>query len=370
MLSRRHFLQGSLTTLLLGSVASGWAQGRQATRTHLLSAADDTTGAHHLLGVNERGERTFMAAVPERCHGGCARPQSHEVVIFARRPGSRFHVLDAAESKILRTVDAEPGQHFYGHGVFDRDGRYLYVTANRYASAEGIICVYDALENYALFGEIELDGIGPHELRLHPDGETLVVALGGIRTHPDYGRVKLNLDSMTPALLLVDRHSGHTRQRFEPSHHQLSCRHLDISPEGVVIAGYQFQGPEWESPPLIARLDSASGDFRELLLPAELQPRLQNYTASVAVSANVPQVAVTAPRGNLVLLLDYRNGQLLRDIEVADAAGVMTDEHGGFLVSSGPGGLYRVHADDESPHLISDLAVKWDNHLTPGIVSV
>ncbi len=41
-----------------------------------------------------------------------------------------------------------------------------------------------------------------------PDGETLVIAIGGIRTHPDSGRQSLNPDSLAPSLIYLNRHSG------------------------------------------------------------------------------------------------------------------------------------------------------------------
>ena len=40
---------------------------------------------------------------------------------------------------------------------------------------------------------------------LMPDGETFVVANGGIETHPDYGRAELNLETMDPSVAFVDR---------------------------------------------------------------------------------------------------------------------------------------------------------------------
>ena len=44
---------------------------------------------------------------------------------------------------------------------------------------------------------------GPHEIRLLPQGDTLVVANGGIETHPDSGRSKLNLPTMRPNLAYI-----------------------------------------------------------------------------------------------------------------------------------------------------------------------
>nr|WP_298379633.1 DUF1513 domain-containing protein [uncultured Halomonas sp.] len=363
MLNRRHFLKNSLVLSAWAGLAPApwaWADDEPL----LLSAVDNAEGKHCLAGVTLRGELAFMTDVPERCHGGTRRPGRREVVMFARRPGRLLHVLDIDAGSTRLSIEAGEGRHFYGHGVFSPDGRYLYATANRFESTEGIIQVFDAPRDYALVKELPLDGIGPHELRLHPDGDTLIVALGGIETHPDYGRAKLNLDSMAPALLLMDRHSGKILKRHEPSHHQLSCRHLDVGPDGTVIAGYQFQGPEWETPPLIVRLDGQTDEFKELALPEPLTTSLKQYIASVAISGNGRRAAITAPRGARILIMETHTGKLLRELALEDAAGVVAEGENDFLVSSGRGGLYRLNSTSSTPERLTRLPVHWDNHLT------
>src|SRR5690606_18352847 len=103
---------------------------------------------------------------------------------------------------------AVPGEHFVGHGVFSPDGSRLYAPASRYDEGKGIVVVYDATQGFRRIATYDLQGTGPHELTLHPDGETLIIGLGGILTHPDYDRIKLNLDTMDPALILMNRRSG------------------------------------------------------------------------------------------------------------------------------------------------------------------
>ena len=370
MLNRRLFLQGSLATAALGAfggltgcAASLQKQTAPASRLYL-SAVDNEDGAHLIAGIDSAGKTRFQLPVSDRCHGGCAHPGQQQAVVFARRPGRHFYVIDTASGKMHKTVEAGPEYHFYGHGVFSTDGRYLYVTVNHFTSGDGFIRVYDAGNDYQVVDNFAVDGIGPHELRLHPDGDTLIIALGGIKTHPDYDRIKLNLDTMKPALLLMDRHSGRINQRYTPSHHQLSCRHLDVSPEGVVIAGYQYQGPEWETPPLTPRLDTRNGEFSEIALPSDLQASLNNYTASIAISPNAPHAAITAPRGHRVVLINYMTGALIRTAEVHDVAGALPDDQDGFIVSSGQGGVFHVTPQSDAISALGHYRFHWDNHLT------
>lgn len=369
MINRRALLRAGLASVGAMAAFSVMGAARSATQSSsarpgplYLSALDDADGGHFIAGFYEDGVIGFRLPVPERGHGGCRRPLANEVVMFSRRPGRHFQVIDFQAGTIVRQIEAEKDHHFYGHGVFSPDGNLLYATANHYPSGGGKILVYDAQHAYQLLGDLDVDGIGPHEIRLHPDGQTLVVALGGIRTHPDYDRIKLNLADMQPALLLINRDSGHISQRHEPSHHQLSLRHLDVSKEGIVIAGYQFEGQAWETPPLIGRLDCANSEFSEINLPAEQQSKLRNYIASVAIDPASHIVAVTAPRGNRALLLDYMTCETLETVEIDDVAGAIADRRSTFVFTSGMGGIYLNRASRVTRIEASDQ--RWDNHLT------
>lgn len=361
---RRDVLKTGLAGLgALGLPVLSWGLPGRKRVDWLFSAVDDADGHHYIQAIAPGEEHAFRIPVSERCHGGCLRPESPQAVLFARRPGRSLHVVDGQARAETARIDAGVDHHFYGHGVFDPSGRYLYVTANRIEDAAGLVRVYDAEQDYAHRHDLPLHGIGPHELRLMPDGRTLAIGLGGIRTHPDYGRAKLNLDDMAPALVLMDRESGEISARHTPSHHQLSCRHLDVSADGTVIVGYQYQGPEWERRPLIARL-SPQGDFSEISLPGPLTDELRQYTASIAIGRDMPRALITAPRGHRVLLLDSRDGRLLASHRLPDAAGARCDGRGGFLVSSGRGGLYRVDGDGSTPQRLGAWDMHWDNHLT------
>lgn len=373
-LNRRQFL-GSCSGAVLGaagiSLGAGFALPAKA---DLLSARDYigavklNGGGYAVQSFNSDGSLNWQTPVEARCHGGCFRPQHSlqhspqhsQVLIFERRPGWWFHVFDRHTGERVAHVKAADGEHFYGHGVFSPDGRYLYTTASRYEQGQGIIAVYDASTAYQRVNTLELGGTGPHELKLHPDGQTLIVALGGIKTHPDYDRIKMNLSSMAPALILMNRSSGEIRARFTPSHHQLSCRHLDVTPQGHIYAGYQYQGPDYDAPALIARY--RNGYFDEIEFDAEVQLQLANYIASVAAHPQNDLVAVTAPRGGRALIFEGATGRLLRNETIVDGAGVEALDGGDFIVTTGQGKLIRIGVDEPARELAT-LPLHWDNHL-------
>ena len=57
------------------------------------------------------------------------------------------------------------------------------MTENNTINLEGKIGISLLLrQGYKKIAEFDSYGIGPHELIMHPDGETLVIANGGIKT--------------------------------------------------------------------------------------------------------------------------------------------------------------------------------------------
>lgn len=306
------------------------------------------------------GELLWQSPVDSRCHSGCRQPRGNDLVFFERRPGWAFYVLDQHTGARRHKIGAAPGEHFMGHGVFSPDGRWLYATASRYQQGRGLVTVYDAHNAYRRSHEFDLQGIGPHELVLHPDGTTLVVAVGGIRTHPDYDRIKLNLDTMDPAVVLLDRHTGRHLARLRPQHHQQSSRHLSVSPDGDIYVGYQYQGPLHDTPALLARLHR--GRWQEIRLPQTTQAALANYISSVVAHPENDLVAAASPVGGTAVVFDGRTGELRAQAEIPDCAGVQALAGGDFLVSSGQGALVRLGART-APQPMASLPVAWDHHL-------
>jgi len=317
-------------------------------------------GSFGVSAIDRTGQPLWQSPIATRGHSGCNRPGGQEVLFFERRPGWHCYVFDSSTGARRRTIKADAGEHFVGHGVFSPDGRWLYATASRYEQGEGIITVYDASDNYRRADTFELKGIGPHQLTLHPDGDTLVIGLGGILTHPDYDRIKLNLDTMDPALILLNRRSGKIIGRFRPAHHQQSIRHVDVSAGGKIHVAYQYQGPLHETPPLLATLES--GQLREYRFDNDTQTSLANYIASVIAHPENDLVAAASPVGGTAIVFDGNTGELLARAAITDCAGVQALAGGDFLISSGKGQLVRLGADNQ-PQELASLPVYWDHHL-------
>lgn len=361
-MQRRKFLQLALAGGALGVLP---LTGCSRQSTLLLSGSDDNH-QHTLCGWQlGQGER-FRIPVKQRVHAPLMRPGTDEVVFVARRPGTLVYVVDVREGVIKRQLHAEAKRHYYGHAIFSADGRWLFVPEAAFAEqGRGVIGVYDATAGYQRVEEFDLGGVGPHQLVLMPDGFTLAVALGGIQTHPDQGRDKLNLESMQSALLYLDSRNGEVTDRFESPHRHLSLRHLDVANDGTVVMGAQFQTsaePDQTYRGPLVFSHRANQPLQSLYAEETTWLAQQHYIASVVMNRSGSRVLTTSPRGGVVNLWDVTQGKILNQFNVRDVAGAgYLSVFGSFVVSNGLGQLFKV---GDSLELIEQASsTRWDNHL-------
>lgn len=299
--------------------------------------------------------------LPQRGHDITLRPDGGEWVAFARRPG-RFGVAIPVGGRPPVWFASKPGRHFFGHGAFSADGRLLYTTENDYERAQGMIGERDAGAGYKQIGEFPAHGMEPHDIALLADGRTMVIANGGIRTHPDRGDDELNLPYMQPSLAYVDVTTGDLleEQRLAPALHQLSIRHLAIAAGDNVVFGCQYRGPEEDAPALVGfhRLGE-----RPVIVeaPDETQIGLRNYIGSVAADRGGAIVAASAPKGGLVTYWDVAGRRYLGASGLNDGCGLApTHRSARFLLTSGEGWLATADAAGGMSRQPSDF--QWDNH--------
>ena len=214
-----------------------------------LSARGDNAGDHWASGFTAEGARVFDLPLSARGHSFAVHPDGRTAVHFARRPGRAAWVIDLARGAVAGAFSTPSDRHFYGHGVFGRNGSKLYASENDFERERGVIGVYDAHDGYARVGEFASHGIGPHEIGLFSDGTTLAVANGGISTHPDLPGVKLNAPTMAPSLCYVDRRDGGLLReyRLDRALHRLSIRHLAVGMDDTVAVAMQYEGPAGDS---------------------------------------------------------------------------------------------------------------------------
>ncbi|TNM66379.1 DUF1513 domain-containing protein [Aliirhizobium smilacinae] len=309
-------------------------------------------GSFGIATVSEGGEIIDRVALPARAHGMAFSSASGRAVAFARRPGTFAMVFDPSRQAEPIVITAPEGRHFYGHGHFSPDGTVLYASENDFDGNRGMIGLYDGRYGFRRIGEFDAHGIGTHDMTVSDDGTMLVIANGGIETHPDFGRTKLNIDRMEPSLVVLDVKNGALIQkhRMPSSLSQLSTRHLDITESGRIWFACQWEGARNENPPL-AGWFSKGEDIALLSLPDETTARLANYVGAIAVNRRQNIVGLTSPINGASVTLDAKTGLVLSEDTIREAAGVAPAAHG-IAVSSYDGHFNQTRSD-----------VAWDQHI-------
>ncbi len=316
-------------------------------------AAGKTDEGFVLHGLSAAGESLFALPLPARGHAAAAHPVRAEAVAFARRPGTFALVLDCAQGAVLARLTPPEGRQFNGHGVYAADGGVLMTSEVVAEGSAGRIGLWETA-GWRRIGEWETGGIGPHDVKLLPDGR-LVVANGGIATDPE-DRSKLNLATMRPNLALLSAEGALLELAEMPAElHRNSIRHLALAGDRVAFA------MQWEGDPAepVAQLGLWAPGAAPLACPPEAAAAfaMKGYAGSIAAAGGV--VALTSAPGGVAMLFDAAGRQVALHRR-ADLSGVAAGP-AGLVATDGQGGVWRLTAS--GLQLLARHGVAWDNHL-------
>jgi hypothetical protein len=367
-IDRRHFLLGS--ALVLASASRSFAgvldaDGDDAAQAgDLIAACRRPDGGYSVVILTLDGAIVREYPLKERGHDIALDRASGRAVVFARRPGSFALAFDihGRREPVLFTTPAN--RHFYGHGVFSRDGRLLYATEHDNDTRQGLLGVYNATAGYRRIGELPTYGIGPHEVILLDDGKTFAVANGGIETHVETGREKLNVDTMMPSLAFIDAETGALLAQHQQSAelHKLSIRHIAADAQGAVWFGCQWEGEQAESPELVgcAAIDRP---LRIIQPDAPRGAALAGYIGAVAIDAAGRVLAASAPRAGRIVYVDTERGAIIGETQLMDGCGLTGISASAFALSSGLGIVQSEQPDHTHLTSASFPGRAFDNHL-------
>ncbi|MDE9451280.1 DUF1513 domain-containing protein [Aliiroseovarius sp. Z3] len=354
-MKRRSFLVGASASLGMGNLPTlSWAA---AGAPDFITAGNLADKSSWLVGLTQSGEVVFQIPIPNRGHAAAVNPQAAQAVAFARRPGRFAVVIDCANSSEVARLETPEGRHFYGHGAFSADGKILFTTENDYDAPAGVLGIWDVTDGYRRIGEVPSGGIGPHEiLRLNDGG--FAVANGGIQTHPDMARAKLNLPSMRTNLTYLSPKAEIIDQiELSGDMHQNSIRHIAIDGTGAIVAALQWQGMPTRQVPLVLKHERGQ---KVQFMPHPDTRLLKNYAGSVAVCPSTGEVAVTGPKGSTVIYFSA-DGSAIGSEHHSTASGVAPAPSGGLMITRDGGLVHRHKTGETVIPVAGDWS--WDNHL-------
>lgn len=363
-ISRRSFL-ATITLLPWLSIKVDLARASNPfikVKDYFLNGHHNQAGKFYVSGFNAIGSEQFRMPLPEMPHGFAIDPSKNSrLVIFPGLLGTKAIIMDIIGTKQLAEIKIRSGRCFNGHGVFSPDGKLLFATENILETSEGVIGVYDAI-TFAFLRELPGHGLGPHGIRMLPDGKTLVVASGGLRTYPETGKYYLDLNNMHSALLFIDAQKGSLLARREIAVHRLSIRNMYFAADNTILVTCQYKGKR-EIPKLVGIMQGM-GEIEMLEIDDDNLWSMQNYTGGSAVVGDV--FAVSCPRGNLLTLWDLKSKKFIKSVKIKDVSGVQPCDQGrNFIASANTGELYKIDAKSLKATRLDEVweNAKWTNHM-------
>jgi uncharacterized protein len=334
-------------------------------------SAEGAEAGHFGLGwINPQHQQAGSVLAGFRGHGLAQHPlQPNLVVLLGRAPGRELAVIDLAAAEAEQRIQCAAGYHLAGHGCFSPDGQWLFTTESDFIRGQGRIVVRDT-RRWQIHADYPSHGIGPHEIRFMPDGKTLVVANGGLLTHPDSGDKVLNLDRMDSSLVYLDAASGVLLSAWRLPEPKASIRHLDIAPDATVAVATQVQRQAMKADRLVAlgAIHKPGQELQLLAEPAVILQQFDDYMGSVAINARERIAGFSSPRGNLVAFWHLDSRQLVGYQPFYDVCGLAcSHDQQHFVLSNSSGEVRRVDArslkEDKSLRMQFD-GRHWDNHMT------
>ncbi|MCB1855914.1 MAG: DUF1513 domain-containing protein [Pseudomonadales bacterium] len=368
-LGRRRLLAGLGGALLLAGLPGLAARAAAANRERWVAAQGDSSDSYSLGWLDGEGTGSRATFTGFRGHAVLQHALRADSVVFvARRPGTRALEVDLASGDIIGGFGCAPGRHLFGHGCFSGDGAVFFTTEGDIAAGVGRIVVRDA-DSYRILEDWPSHGIGPHDIRLLPDGKTLVVANGGILTRPATGREPLNLDTMCSTLSYIDAASGTLLDEYRVAEPKASIRHLDVAADGTVAFAIQLQraaAGHDRSVPLagVHRPGEALTLFSE---PDAVIANLRDYVGSVAICGASRVAGFASPHGNLAAFWCADSGELRGYHRLRDVCGIaVSPRRGAFVVSNSLGEMRELDAvtlQERPEGRVVLPGCRWDNHL-------
>lgn len=311
--TRRQFLLQAFGVALCAALPLPVRSENKPLTTQLLAAWQLPNGQHQ-VGVIQcnstpagaRYQIGLAVDVPTRPHG-LMHLQEAEYLVLARRPGDWMMRLNVATGETSR-IWQEEGRHLNGHSAVL--GELMYTTETDVLSGSGMLGVRNR-STAELLDVWPTHGKDPHQLLVLPEGglgisqPLLLVANGGLASHPDMGRTPQPNHQIDSSVLALNPRTGEVLKKWTLDDPLLSLRHMAQHNSGLVGIAMQAQHSNSEmqqNAPVLALLDQHG------LRVAEQSVGVKGYAGDIA--ATPEGFAVSCTKNDSVARFDLQ-GKLL-----------------------------------------------------------
>lgn len=237
-------------------------------------------------------------------------PLNPKHLITFEKWGQNGAVVDLDSKKTVTTIQPIKDHEFFGHAVFNADGRYIADTEHDFEQSNGKLVIRSTSDMKVVDTHLSY-GLRPHDCFSADGGKTIIVA----NTGHILG---------TPSVSWVDFESGKlVNQVMMDKAQEVFYMHANLSYDGwLSVYGRAQPGSKKEHFELITFV-SPDGRVCPLTLPKDLKKKMKGEALSTAYIGQTGLVAVTLPDANLLLVADYKTQKLIDAFALPRPKGVL-----------------------------------------------
>ncbi len=259
-------------------------------------------------------------------HGFTTKPGSPHIAAVFEKRGPGAALLDLRAMKRIGALRGKGSRHYYGHGVFSREGDQLFIVETELDTGAGVLSVrettgYKEVEHFPTYGD------RPHDCVPIDDGKVLVVTNGGG-----------NLGSSSePCVTYVDVASRKLLEKVSFGDPKINAGHLAIGRDGALaVVSAPRDGLPAETSAGGINLRTGKRKPERMRGPEHVMKKVVGESLSVCIHDQRGIVGVTNPLGGIVTFWSLKNHKLAGFYECESPRGIeLTRDRSAFVVGFG-----------------------------------
>lgn len=257
-------------------------------------------------------------------HGFTRKPNAPHIAAIFEKRGPGAALVDLITKQRLGTLTARAGRHYYGHGVYSRDGDQLFVVETELATGKGLLSVRDTA-HYREVDSFPTYGERPHDCVPIDDGRVLVITNGG----GDLGTPS------APCVSYVDVASRRLLEKVCFSDPKINAGHIGVGADGsLAVVSAPRDGLPAETSPGGINLRAGKRKPERMRGPDKVMAKVIGESLSVVVHDGI--VGVTNPFGGIVTFWSLATKKLVAYYECESPRGIeVSRDKTAFVVAFG-----------------------------------
>lgn len=248
--------------------------------------------------------------VPNDPHSFCADPKSKNIVWVIGKWQRTVVAVDILSKKIILNIESPQDAPFAGHAVFSKNGESIFITANNQKTGHGEVYAFDSATGKKL-NLISAGADALHDCQVMNNDELLLTSVGRPNS-PLENWQRTSVFFVDPLKQKIveqqfiaekDQWITHATVLNHDTYIATSTPYLKLS-ERTAHHGAVYFGRRGQN-------------LQKVILPQWVEKKIKNEFLSSCVDQKRQKIAITNPRGSVILWLDAQKGSFLNLTEGA-----------------------------------------------------